>query len=80
MGHMRVLSLLRVLQDFLLVESRPFLGGGFRFLFAELVIDPDEVGKKKSKKDRPNHYPEKVVISWRSPVDHLAVHFTPPNI
>jgi hypothetical protein len=77
---MPALFLLRVFQDFRLVERRPFSGGGVGFLFAELVIDPDEVGKKEPKKDGPNDYPKKVVIPRRSPVDCLVIHIAPPNI
>jgi hypothetical protein len=74
------LFLLSVVQDFSLVESRPFLGGGLGVLFAKLVINPDKVGKKQSEQDGPDNDPEKVIISWRSPVDHLVIHFSPPII
>jgi len=60
------------------VERRPFPGGGLGFLFAEFVIDPDEVGKKEPEKNGPHDYPEKIVIPRRSPVDCLVVHFPPP--
>lgn len=61
-------------QDLSLVVSRPFLGGGFGALFAELVIDPDEVSKQQSEEDRPDYDPEKVVITWRIPVDDPVLH------
>lgn len=73
------LFLLGVLQDFSMVEGRPLPGGGLAVLFAELVIDPDKVGEKESKKDCPNNYPEKIVISRRGPVNCLVVHFAPPH-
>jgi hypothetical protein len=66
---MKVLFLLSVLQDFRLVERRPLPRGGLGFLFAEFVIDPDEVGKKEPEKDGPHDYPEKIIIPRRSPVD-----------
>jgi len=55
-------SLLSVVQDFSLVESRSFLGGGWGILSAELVINPDEVGKKESEQDSPHYDPEKIII------------------
>jgi hypothetical protein len=67
-----------VVQDLSLIISRPLLGGGWGILFAELVINPDEVGKKKSKQDGPDDDPEKVIIPRRSPIDYWVIHFTPP--
>jgi hypothetical protein len=54
---------LSAMQDFSLIISRPLLRGGWGVLFAELVVNPDEVGKKKSKQDGPYNDPEKVIIA-----------------
>jgi hypothetical protein len=63
-----------MLQDFLLVVSRPFLGSGFGASFAELVINPDEVSKQQAEENRPDYDPEKVIIAWRIPVDDTVLH------
>jgi hypothetical protein len=63
-----------MLQDLPVAVSRPFLGGGFGALFAELEIDPDKVSKQQSEEDRPDYDPEKVVIAWRIPVDDTVLH------
>ena len=68
-----------MVQNFSLIESCPFLGGRWGVLFAELVINPDEVGKKKSKQDGPDNDPKKVIIPPRGPVDCLVMHRIPPN-
>jgi len=70
---------LSVVQDFSLIKSRLLLGGGWGVLFAEPVINPDEVGKKKSKQDGPDNDPEKVIIPSRGPVDCWVIHRIPPN-
>lgn len=65
-----------MLQDFLLVVNRPFPGSrSFGASFAELVINPDEVSKEQTEKNRPDYDPEKIIITRRIPVDDTVLHF-----
>jgi hypothetical protein len=67
-----------MLQEIPLVVSRPFLVGLFRVFLAELVINPNKVGKKQSEEYDPDDDPEKVVVAWRIPIDDLVLHLSPP--
>ena len=67
-----------MLQEIPPVVSRLFLGGLFRVFLAELVINPNKLGKKQSEEYDPDDDPEKVVIAGRIPIDYSVLHFPPP--